>query len=56
MKYQNKKVTRYTYLATDYEDFSGEVFVNLIIYKNTVIACDISSTSPDGFVKPLIKI
>lgn len=55
-KYRNKKVTRYTYSVSDYEGYDGEVNVNLIIYRNTVIACDISSADPSGFVKPLIKL
>ena len=55
-KYKNKKVTRYTYSVSDYEGYDGEVNVNLIVYRNTVIGCDISSVSPGGFVKPLIEI
>ena len=55
-KYKNKKVTRYTYLVNDYEGYDGEVNVNLIIYRNTVIACDVSSADPNGFVKPLIEL
>ena len=55
-KYKNKKVTRYTFKAIDYENYEGEVFVNLIVYKNTVVACDVSSADPTGFVSPLIKL
>jgi len=55
-KYKNKKVTRYTYSVGDYEGYDGEVNVNLIIYRDTVIGCDISSAEPSGFVKPLIKL
>lgn len=55
-KYKNKKVTRYTYSVNNYEGYEGEVNVNLIIYRNTVIGCDISSADPMGFVKPLIKL
>lgn len=55
-KYKNKKVTRYTYSVSDYEGYDGEVNVNLIIYRNTVIACDVSSDSPSGFVKPLFEL
>ena len=55
-KYKNKKVTRYTYSASDYEGYDGEVNVNLVVYRNTVIACDVSSEDPLGFVKPLIKL
>lgn len=54
LKYKNKKVTRYTYQT---EDYNGKpAFVNLIIYKGTVIACDVSSTDPNGFIEPLIKL
>ncbi len=55
-KYKNKRVTRYTYKVKDYEGYDGEVVVNLIIYKKTVIACDVSTTDPNGFVKPLVVI
>ncbi len=55
-KYKNKKVTRYTYAVNDYEGYDGAVNVNLIVYRNTVIGCDISSVEPTGFVKPLFKI
>lgn len=55
-KYKNKKVTRYTYTVNDYEGYDGEVNVNLIVYRDTVIGCDVSSVRPDGFIKPLIKL
>ena len=55
-KYKNKKVTRYTYEAVGYNGIPDPVYVNLIIYRNTVIACDVSSTDPDGFVHPLVKL
>ena len=55
-KYKNKKVTRYTYSVNDYEGYDGEVNVNLIVYRNTVIGCDVSSAEPSGFVKPLINL
>ena len=54
-KYKNKKVTRYTYEIDGYGDYRGAVYVNLIIYKSTVIACDVSSADPTGFVEPLVK-
>ena len=53
-KYSGKKVTRYTYGVDGYEGYEGEVFVNLLVYKNRVIGCDVSSGAPDGFVKPLV--
>ena len=55
-KYKNKKVTRYTYAVNGYEGYDGAVNVNLIIYRNTVVACDLSSVDPGGFLKPLIKL
>jgi len=56
-KYKNKRVTRYTYrVVGGCEGYEGEVHVNLIIYRNTVIACDISSADPGGFIKPLINL
>ncbi len=54
-KYKNKRVTRYTYETVGYE--GGEsCYVNLIVYRGAVIACDISSTDPEGFVRPLVKL
>lgn len=55
-KYKNKKVTRYTYEIDKWGDYEGPVCVNLIIYRSTVIACDISSKDSTGFVEPLIKL
>lgn len=55
-RYKNKKVTRYTYEAEGVSGHEGVVFVNLIIYRSTVIACDVSGSEPDGFVEPLIKL
>ena len=55
-KYKNKKVTRYTYNVKNYENYEGQVVVNLIVHRGTVIACDISSSEPGGFVKPLLKL
>ena len=55
-KYKNKRVTRYTYAVNGYEGYDGEVNVNLIVYRNTVIACDVSSVDHTGFIKPLIKL
>ena len=54
-KYKNKKVTRYTYETSGYGDYEGPVSINLIVYRNKIIACDISSQAPDGFVLPLVK-
>lgn len=54
-KYENKKVTRYTYEIEGYGDYTGPACVNLIVFRNRVVACDISSTDPSGFIEPLVK-
>lgn len=54
-KYAKKKVTRYTYSVTNYEGYEGDVFANLLVYRNKIIGCDVSSADPEGFVEPLIK-
>ncbi len=55
-KYKNKKVTRYTYEVEKWGEDEVPVFINLVIYRNKVIACDISSQDPTGFVKPLVNL
>jgi hypothetical protein len=55
-KYQNKKVTRYTYKVTNFKETGRDVSASLFIYRDRVIACDVSSGEPDGFVYPLIGI
>lgn len=49
MKYQGRKVTRYTYEAENY-DFEGRVMANMLVYKGKVIAGDICSLDGEGFV------
>lgn len=49
-RYENKKVTRYTYEVTNYEGYEGKVYANLIIYRDKVIAGDICAADPLGFV------
>ena len=48
--YKKKCVKRYTYRVTNYPDADGEVYVNILIWRNTVIGGDVCSASPDGFV------
>lgn len=54
-KYKGKRVTRYTYRATNY-DFDGDVNVNLLVYKGKIIGCDLSSADPSGFVTSLVTL
>lgn len=54
-RYCGKRVTRYTYEITNYEGYEGKVYANLIMYKNKVVAADITSAEPQGFVHGLKK-
>jgi len=54
-KYAKKKVTRYSYKVTNYNS-DEEVWANLFVFRGRIIACDLSSASPDGFVIPLTLV
>ena len=54
-KYAKKRVTRYTWRVTNY-DYDGEVYANVFIYRGRVVACDVSSADPTGFVLPLTQV
>ena len=54
-KYERKKVTRYTYKVTNY-NYDGDVWANIFVYRNKIVAADISSADPDGFVIPLTLV
>lgn len=54
-KYQKKRVTHYVYEVTNY-DYDGTVYVNLLVYRNRIIAADISSASAGGFVSSLLDV
>jgi hypothetical protein len=49
-KYRNKAVKRYTYEIIDYADYSGTVYVNLLVHKDKVVGGDICSAEADGFM------
>ena len=50
-KYRNKTVQRYTYRITNYPGYNGDVYANLLIYKNSVISGDICSAALNGFMR-----
>ena len=52
-KYQKKRVTHYAYEVTNY-DYDGTVYVNLLVFRNRIIAADISSAAAGGFVFGLL--
>ena len=49
-KYKNKEVTRYTFSVTNYPDFDGTVYANILVYRIRVIGGDICSADVSGFV------
>ncbi len=55
-KYQRKTAKRYTFKVTNYEDYEGTVYANVIVYRNKVIAGDICSADAKGFIHTLSKI
>ena len=49
-KYKGKEVVRYTYEVTNYEDYEGTVYVNLLVYRNKVVGGDVCSADAAGFI------
>ncbi len=49
-KYRNKDVRRYTLTVTNYPDYEGTVYANVLVYRNRVIGGDICSADVTGFV------
>ncbi len=54
-KFTGKTVNRYTYQVTNYPDYDGTVYANIIVYKNKVIAGDLCSSDINGFIHGLEK-
>ena len=52
-KYARKSATRYTYKITNYPDYQGTVYANIIVYRDKVIAGDICSADAKGFIHTL---
>lgn len=52
-KYLKKDVMRYTYKITNYPDYTGDVYANIIIHKKKVIGGDICSADNNGFIHGL---
>lgn len=52
-RYKKKTLTRYTYELENYEGYEGTVYVNLLLFHDRVVAGDICSADPAGFVRPL---
>lgn len=52
-KYLKKDVMRYTYKITNYPDYTGDVYANILVYKNKVIGGDVCSADTNGFIHGL---
>ena len=52
-KYTKKSAKRYTYKITNYPNYEGTVYANIITYKNRVIAGDICTADAKGFIHTL---
>ena len=52
-RYLKKTVVRYTYEVTDYPGYEGKVYANLILFRDRIVAADICSADPSGFVHGL---
>lgn len=52
-RYKKKTLIRYTYELDGYDGYEGKVLANLILFHDRVVAGDICSADPTGFVKPL---
>lgn len=54
-KYKGKEVMRYTYEVTNYPEYEGRVYANVIVYRNKVIGGDICSADSRGFLHSFAK-
>ena len=49
-KYKKKELTRYTFEVTNYPNYEGKVYANVLVYRNKVVGGDICSADVSGFV------
>jgi len=49
-RYAGKTVTRYTYKIKNYSNAHGDVLANILIYKNSIVAGDVSCTGVNAFL------
>ena len=49
-KYKKKELTRYSFEVTNYPDYEGKVYANVLVYRNKVVGGDICSADVSGFV------
>ena len=49
-KYKKKELVRYTFEVTNYQNYEGKVYANVLVYRNKVVGGDICSADVSGFV------
>ena len=54
-QYAGKTVMRYVYEVNNFPGATEPVYATLLVYKNQIIAGDITNTAPDGQIKALKK-
>ena len=47
-KYKKKKMTRYTFVVSNYDGYDGKVYANVLVYRNKVVGGDICSAEITG--------
>ncbi len=52
-KYKKKTAMRYTYKVKNYPGYDGDVYANIVVYRNRVIAGDVCSADVTGFISTL---
>ena len=52
-KYAKRTMMRYTYKITNYPEYEGTVYTNILVYKNRVVAGDVCSSDANGFIHTL---
>ncbi len=50
LKYKGKELTRYTFAVTNYADYEGTVYANVLVYRNRVVGGDVCSADVSGFI------
>ena len=54
-KYAARTVERHTYKITNYPDYEGTVYANLLIFRGRVIGGDVCSADQSGFIHGFSK-
>ena len=54
-KYKKKKLMRYTYQVTNYENYNGVVYANILVKGKKIVGGDICSADTGGFIHGFSK-